>query len=105
MSEEKPLEGQVALVPGASRGIGKGVAIELATSRAKVYFTGRTTTEDPQRPGTVERTEREIQQQGGRAVGLVCDHHVDAEVRARRRSRSAPSSGRSSVEPHAQLAT
>jgi NAD(P)-dependent dehydrogenase (short-subunit alcohol dehydrogenase family) len=67
-------------VTGATRGIGKGIAVELAVSGAKVYFTGRTTTEDPQRPGTVERTEREIQQQGGQAVGLVCDHHADAEV-------------------------
>ncbi|MGE4605301.1 MAG: SDR family NAD(P)-dependent oxidoreductase [Myxococcota bacterium] len=80
MSEDKQLQGQVALVTGATRGIGKGIAVELAVSGAKVYFTGRTTTEDPQRPGTVERTEREIQQQGGQAVGLVCDHHADAEV-------------------------
>ncbi|MEE3331874.1 MAG: SDR family NAD(P)-dependent oxidoreductase [Myxococcota bacterium] len=80
MSEDKQLQGQVALVTGATRGIGKGIAVELAVSGAKVYFTGRTTTEDPQRPGTVERTEREIQQQGGQAVGLVCDHHADSEV-------------------------
>jgi dehydrogenase/reductase SDR family protein 1 len=80
MSEAKPLEGQVALVTGATRGIGKGIAMELAASGAKVYFTGRTTTEDPQRPGTVERTEREITELGGLAIGLVCDHHVDAEV-------------------------
>lgn len=82
MSDEKPLalEGKIALVTGATRGIGKGIAVELAESGAKVYFTGRTTAEDPQRPGTVERTEREIAEQGGQAVGLVCDHHVDAEV-------------------------
>ena len=80
MSERKPLEGQVALVTGATRGIGKGIAIELATAGAKIYFTGRTTTEDPQRPGTVGRTEEEIQELGGEGVGLVCDHHVDAQV-------------------------
>ncbi len=81
MSQEKPLEGQVALVTGASRGIGKGIAIELATAGATVYFTGRSTTEDPQRPGTVAATEKEILQLGsGRGIGMVCDHHVDTDV-------------------------
>ena len=80
MSQDKALAGQVALVTGASRGIGKGIAIELATSGAKVYFTGRTTTEDPQRPGTVAATQEEIRALGGRGVGLCCDHHKDAQV-------------------------
>ncbi len=80
MSEEKPLEGQVALVTGASRGIGKGIAIELATAGAKVYFTGRSTIEDPQRPGTIAATEDEIRQLGGQGIALRCDHHLDAEV-------------------------
>jgi NAD(P)-dependent dehydrogenase (short-subunit alcohol dehydrogenase family) len=80
MSQEKLLDQQVALVTGASRGIGKGIAIELATVGAKVYFTGRSTTEDPQRPGTIQATADEIQQLGGQGVPLRCDHHVDAEV-------------------------
>jgi NAD(P)-dependent dehydrogenase (short-subunit alcohol dehydrogenase family) len=80
MTDARPLAGQVALVTGASRGIGKGIAVELAGAGATVYFTGRTTTEDPQRPGTIQRTADEIARAGGRAIPLRCDHHQDAEV-------------------------
>ena len=77
---ERPLNGRVALVTGASRGIGKGIAIELGIAGATVYFTGRSTSEDPQRPGTIGATADEIQALGGRAVAIRCDHHQDAEV-------------------------
>jgi len=80
MSPEQPLDGQVALVTGASRGIGKGIAIELAAAGAQVYFTARSTQEDPERPGTVAATEAEILGAGGHGVGICCDHHVDAQV-------------------------
>ncbi len=82
MDSSKPLEGSVALVTGATRGIGKGIATELATAGARVYFTGRSTEEDPQRPGTVAATEAEIAALGAHGVGLRCDHHVDEEVDA-----------------------
>ena len=75
-----PLQGAVTLVTGASRGIGKGVAVELGAAGATVYFTGRSTQEDPQRPGTLAATAEAIREAGGRAVPLRCDHHVDAEV-------------------------
>ena len=75
-----PLQGAVVLVTGASRGIGKGIAVELGTAGATVYFTGRSTQEDPQRPGTLAATAEAIDEAGGRAVPLRCDHHVDAEV-------------------------
>jgi dehydrogenase/reductase SDR family protein 1 len=82
MADDKSLTGKVALVTGATRGIGKGIAIELAAAGARVYFTGRSTTEDPMHPGTVAATEQEIADAGGQAVGLVCDHHVDEQVEA-----------------------
>ena len=77
---EKPLDGSVALVTGATRGIGKGIAIELGAAGATVYFTGRSTREDPRRPGTIGATATEIEAAGGRAVPMRCDHHQDAEV-------------------------
>lgn len=82
MANDKPLAGRIALVTGATRGIGKGIAVELAVNGAKVYFTGRSTVEDPMRPGTVARTEQEIGEAGGEAVGLRCDHHDDEQVAA-----------------------
>ncbi len=81
-SSEKRLSGSVALVTGATRGIGKGIAIELAVAGATVYFTGRSTKEDPERPGSLGATAAEIEQAGGKAVPIRCDHHVDEEVAA-----------------------
>lgn len=73
------LAGRVAVVTGASRGIGKGIALELGAAGATVYVTGRTTA--PGRlPGTVHDTAAEITELGGRGVAVVCDHRDDAAV-------------------------
>lgn len=80
MKVEGALRGAVALVTGASRGIGKGIALELGLAGATVYFTGRSTREDPQHPGTIGSTADEIRALGGKAVPIRCDHRVDAEV-------------------------
>lgn len=75
----KILTGRVAVVTGASRGIGKGIALELGAAGATVYVTGRTTT--PGRlPGTVHATAEEITAAGGTGVAVVCDHTDDAAV-------------------------
>ncbi|WP_216902151.1 SDR family NAD(P)-dependent oxidoreductase [Nocardia alni] len=74
------LSGRVAVVTGASRGIGKGIALELGAAGATVYVTGRTTTPGPL-PGTVGRTAEEIDELGGTGVPYACDHRDDDAVR------------------------
>jgi NAD(P)-dependent dehydrogenase (short-subunit alcohol dehydrogenase family) len=77
------LDEKVAIVTGATRGIGKGCALELGAAGATVYVTGRTRYEgDDPLPGSVEVTAREINELGGKGVGVVCDHADDAQVEA-----------------------
>jgi NAD(P)-dependent dehydrogenase (short-subunit alcohol dehydrogenase family) len=78
---DRPLEGQVAVVTGASRGIGKGIALELGAAGATVYLSARTVEPGPI-PGTVGETVAEIEALGGVAIGVPCDHHDDAQVEA-----------------------
>jgi len=80
---ERPLDGKVALVTGASRGIGKGIALELGAAGATVYVTGRTVEAGQfPVPGTIGETVAEIGALGGRGIALACDHHVDGQVEA-----------------------
>jgi NAD(P)-dependent dehydrogenase (short-subunit alcohol dehydrogenase family) len=77
----RPLVGRVAIVTGASRGIGKGCALELAAAGATVYVTGRSVREgDAALPGTVGATAAEIAAEGGSAVAVACDHRDDGAV-------------------------
>ncbi|HPG24053.1 MAG TPA: short-chain dehydrogenase, partial [Myxococcota bacterium] len=70
----RPLEQCTAIVTGATRGVGRGVAVELAAQGAVVYVTGRTLREGDSRwPGSLESTIAEAEALGGRIVGLVCD--------------------------------
>ncbi len=79
----RELEGRVAIVTGASRGVGKGCALELGAAGATVYVTGRTVREGAAPlPGTVGATADEIAKAGGRAVAVPCDHRDDAQVEA-----------------------
>lgn len=71
----------VAVVTGASRGIGKGIALELGAIGATVYVTGRTV-DAGVLPGTVGETAAEIDVLGGTGIAVACDHHDDAQVAA-----------------------
>jgi dehydrogenase/reductase SDR family protein 1 len=79
----KPLHNQTALVTGASRGVGKGIALALADAGATVYLTGRTVkdgTQDENLSGTIYETAEAATQRGGRGIALPCDHRNDDEV-------------------------
>ncbi|MBB6171627.1 NAD(P)-dependent dehydrogenase (short-subunit alcohol dehydrogenase family) [Nocardiopsis mwathae] len=82
---QRTLEGRVALVAGATRGAGRGIAVELGRAGATVYATGRTTREqrsEMDRPETIEETADLVAAAGGTAVPLRVDHLEPAEVRA-----------------------
>lgn len=91
---DRPLAGRVAVVTGASRGAGRGIALELGAAGATVYVTGRSTREQPATqygriqaladmpriPGSIDDTAEEVTRLGGRGIALRCDHTDEAQV-------------------------
>jgi NAD(P)-dependent dehydrogenase (short-subunit alcohol dehydrogenase family) len=80
-----PLAGKVALVAGATRGAGRGIAVQLGAAGATVYVTGRTTRSrrsEMNRPETIEETAALVDEAGGRGIAVQVDHLVPDEVRA-----------------------
>src|SRR5215216_869448 len=79
------LLGKVALVTGASRGIGKGIALGLGEAGATVYITGRTIDANQAAvdlPGTIYQTADEVSKLGGQCIAIQCDHRDDQQVEA-----------------------
>ena len=77
------LEGKVALVAGATRGAGRGIAVELGAAGATVYVTGRSTRDgrsEYDRPETIEETAELVDEAGGRGIALRVDHLEPKEV-------------------------
>ena len=82
-NQTHPLHGQVALVAGATRGCGRGIAVELGAAGATVYCTGRTTRtqQSPMnRPETIEETAELVDAAGGSGIAVQVDHTEPAQV-------------------------
>jgi NAD(P)-dependent dehydrogenase (short-subunit alcohol dehydrogenase family) len=80
----KPLEGSIALVSGATRGAGRGIAVALGEAGATVYGTGRSTRErrsEVDRPETIEETAELVTAAGGEGVAVEVDHLDPEQVK------------------------
>ncbi|WGT66093.1 SDR family NAD(P)-dependent oxidoreductase [Variovorax paradoxus] len=91
---KKPLKGRVAVVTGASRGAGRGIALELGAAGATVYVTGRSTRARPAEsygrilalselealPGSIDDTADELTRMGGHGIAVRCDHTQEDDV-------------------------
>lgn len=81
----QPLQNKIALVAGATRGAGRGIAVELGAAGATVYVTGRTTKGQPSeynRPETIEETAALVTAAGGQGIAVPTDHLVPQQVEA-----------------------
>jgi dehydrogenase/reductase SDR family protein 1 len=77
------MKGKITVVTGASRGVGKGVALGLGEAGATVYITGRTVknkTDVEKLGGTIYQTAEEVTAIGGRGIAIHCDHRDDEQV-------------------------
>src|SRR5580700_2509325 len=85
---QRALEGKIALVAGATRGAGRGIAVALGEAGATVYCTGRSSREPargrpptPGRPETIEETAELVTAAGGHGIAVRVDHTEPAEVK------------------------
>ena len=83
-SRKKSLAGKIALVAGATRGAGRGIAVALGEAGATVYCTGRSSRKhrvNPRRPETIEETAELVTAAGGRGIPVRVDHTDPAQVK------------------------
>ncbi|WP_155751427.1 SDR family oxidoreductase [Scytonema sp. UIC 10036] len=81
----QPLKDKIVLVAGATRGAGRGIAVELGAAGATVYVTGRTTRaqrSEYNRPETIEETANLVNQAGGQGIAIQVDHLDPVQVQA-----------------------
>src|SRR5882672_4441155 len=79
------LAGKVAIVAGATRGAGRGIAVQLGAAGATVYVTGRSTrsqSSEMNRPETIEETASLVHKAGGHGIPVQVDHLVPEQVGA-----------------------
>ncbi|MEH1814605.1 MAG: SDR family oxidoreductase [Nostoc sp.] len=79
------LKNKIALVVGATRGAGRGIAVELGAAGATVYVTGRTTVtvrSEYNRPETIQETAELVNQAGGKGIAVIVDHLDPKQVQA-----------------------
>jgi NAD(P)-dependent dehydrogenase (short-subunit alcohol dehydrogenase family) len=73
------LKGKIAVVTGASKGIGKGIALALGEAMCTVYITGRTVGEGDR---TIDTTAKQVTELGGDGRAIQCDHGNDQQIEA-----------------------
>src|SRR4051795_5126732 len=79
------LQNTIALVAGATRGAGRGIAVSLGEAGATVYCTGRSTRatrSEYDRPETIEESAELVDEAGGRGIAVATDHLEPEQVRA-----------------------
>src|SRR5689334_976300 len=80
----QPLKGKVAVVAGATRGAGRGIACMLGEAGATVYCTGRSVrgkSATENRPETIEETAEMVNGYGGKGIAVQVDHLVEEQVK------------------------
>ena len=79
---EGTLRGRTVFVTGASRGIGREIALRLARDGANVAIASKSAVANPKLPGTIHSVAAEVEAAGGRAIALRCDIRDEAQVQA-----------------------
>jgi citronellol/citronellal dehydrogenase len=74
------LKDKVAFVSGGSRGIGRAIALRLASAGCKLVITGKSEVEDPRLGGTIYSVANEIEQLGAESLAIPCDNRMDEQI-------------------------